>query len=1293
MPIVIKEIFSSDPISEALEKINFNFDQLILSGGGPPGPIGPIGLPGVAGPQGLRGDHWQVGGASGSLGFTGPTSDHGPNFGNLQDSDSWVDANGNVWIWQGGATDSWVYSGVNITGPTGVVGPTGGSTDLQMYLGHTGGAASSSSYLPSTIGPTSVSAGDANFFILNKIDVNSFLLGDPAWAYNKLTNFGNIDLVNSNTGSTSSQRMLPKQAIIQSGIDYSGFGGLAIGAYGLTGASTSTLNDYKGGSAQASTVNGNSFFNAGWKIRLNTNSTYSHVFNLKTGFNDIEIQSGDINSSLGTTTGKISVISNTIELKGITETDPIRFTTGPTYSRFRDLLAVGFDTTTDTTVLPGIIVADGYTNRFIVGGDSRIHGVLRVGNRSTATNQIYIGTERLVAGNSEINFYGGVANTGLFQIQRSSGVNGDASISNTGTGSILINNSASNILFTTAASSGFVAFQNNSLVETARFDTVNNRLGIGTVSPATTLHVNSPLGINQTNIATFSNKVNTSYTAIVAANAATTVTSWTDGSNILEFVPSIPLSTGMTGNGIIGTYIGNLKFQTGYRQDRMIITENLGYVGIGTNTPTDRLTVGAGDISLPYGNSIRARGFAYSKLIETMYDSVIGNDVTNIYTAGAYAGNIDPKITITSGGNVGIGTTGPASKLHIRSTSNLYQDANIKLEGDIFGNQSIIDFYPFGRDPNAAQNPAGFPVIGPRNENLQGRFGYVGYRESFNTSNSDRRNLFISSDRYNVGVIYNTIANNYRSTQSELGGVRIEAAGIINLRVNQYNSAPANSSAPSAMPTIYNVDMLTIVPGTGIYSGVNFSTVTNTNPRIGINNTAPLAGYILHINGNTLLDGNLVFGGNLSGGGTAANYSIKTLGATSLSIGTQDKTNIFVRWNDGNVGIGNPSTTVKSNQIKNPLSPLQVTIPIGNQNGYVVPDTLSPHTSKHNFGRYIGSLGNYQKGLIMLHPASDGKTPIPYSMCCGKFYILRGGVFGHSGLIIDTIEVDSASGDVINRGVVKANMSADEDGTGTYRTDEETRRDNVFLTTVELGNGDYWVALYIGYVGDGHDVYFDGINTNSGWGSGNYAVNDMYYFHTYTYNGGAGFPFPGTPGGGFYNLSAYTANQTVFTNKYDNYTPIVQGPGPGPNGYNINKYHRGVDVFSGIKFQNEPGEAAIAYIKNKFAFHISFQTSTNVDPSIIFNSGYIGGIENYGPPSSKQIGFWMNRLILPDEHVIFNITPAANYLTNKQLWMIDYGYTFDDPSTNRTYFRLFGVDLPSGVNNYQLQVEGTVWTQ
>ena len=175
MPIVIKELFPSDPLSEALEKINFNFDQVILSGGGPIGPLGPQGVPGIPGPQGDRGDHWQVG-------TTAPTADHGPNYGALKDYDFWISATGQIYYWSVGTT-SWINSGKNLTGPTGSPGVTGGSYEIQMYQGSTGNAntpfsvpavTAAQNYTPGLGGATTVPSGGVDFIIPANIEKNSF---------------------------------------------------------------------------------------------------------------------------------------------------------------------------------------------------------------------------------------------------------------------------------------------------------------------------------------------------------------------------------------------------------------------------------------------------------------------------------------------------------------------------------------------------------------------------------------------------------------------------------------------------------------------------------------------------------------------------------------------------------------------------------------------------------------------------------------------------------------------------------------------------------------------------------------------------------------------------------------------------------------------------------------------------------------------------------------------------------------------------------------------------------------
>ena len=115
MSIIIKELFSSDPLSEALEKINFNFDQVVLSGGGPPGPPGDKGSQGIAGPKGDDGSHW----------FTGASTPIGP----ITD-DFWLKPNGSVWKY---SSSIWNNTGVSLLGSTGSTGISGSAMEIKIY--------------------------------------------------------------------------------------------------------------------------------------------------------------------------------------------------------------------------------------------------------------------------------------------------------------------------------------------------------------------------------------------------------------------------------------------------------------------------------------------------------------------------------------------------------------------------------------------------------------------------------------------------------------------------------------------------------------------------------------------------------------------------------------------------------------------------------------------------------------------------------------------------------------------------------------------------------------------------------------------------------------------------------------------------------------------------------------------------------------------------------------------------------------------------------------------------------
>ncbi len=118
MAITIQELIASDTISQAVDKINFNFDQLLLNGGGPVGPAGPIGPSGPIGGRGERGTEWYEG--TDNPNVTPPTITP------LQ-ADYYLQSNGDVWEYTG---LTWTNTGINLTGPQ---GPTGSSVGWSQF--------------------------------------------------------------------------------------------------------------------------------------------------------------------------------------------------------------------------------------------------------------------------------------------------------------------------------------------------------------------------------------------------------------------------------------------------------------------------------------------------------------------------------------------------------------------------------------------------------------------------------------------------------------------------------------------------------------------------------------------------------------------------------------------------------------------------------------------------------------------------------------------------------------------------------------------------------------------------------------------------------------------------------------------------------------------------------------------------------------------------------------------------------------------------------------------------------
>lgn len=105
-------------------------------------------------------------------------------------------------------------------------------------------------------------------------------------------------------------------------------------------------------------------------------------------------------------------------------------------------------------------------------------------------------------------------------------------------------------------------------------------------------------------------------------------------------------------------------------------TYRTGNVGIGTNTPAEKLDVN-GNITVPFGNFFGTSGTTYKKLLQTGWD-VRNNDYLSFYTAGANAADMTEKMRITMSGSVGIGIADPEAKLHVLDDINIGSILNAK---------------------------------------------------------------------------------------------------------------------------------------------------------------------------------------------------------------------------------------------------------------------------------------------------------------------------------------------------------------------------------------------------------------------------------------------------------------------------------------------------------------------------------------------------------------------------------------------------------------------------------------
>jgi hypothetical protein len=224
-------------------------------------------------------------------------------------------------------------------------------------------------------------------------------------------------------------------------------------------------------------------------------------------------------------------------------------------------------------------------------------------------------------------------------------------------------------------------------------DDTNDRIGIGTGSPGSTLEIEYLLG----NAAISSPNDIASYQLVVDGAGG----SINDGAGIVFTRGAYPtgsivgIDTGPNQQGSLLFFVNGAS-TTEDMQERMRIN-SLGNVGIGTTTPGAKLDI-AGS-----GNSIQLHGTSSQTYISFYNDAASigyigtgggGNDMyLNAYTGHGLIFFADAleKMRIASSGNVGIGTPSPDTKLHLYGGfDNNGTVATLKIE-TLVGDYMLLD--------------------------------------------------------------------------------------------------------------------------------------------------------------------------------------------------------------------------------------------------------------------------------------------------------------------------------------------------------------------------------------------------------------------------------------------------------------------------------------------------------------------------------------------------------------------------------------------------------------------------
>ena len=409
------------------------------------------------------------------------------------------------------------------------------------------------------------------------------------------------------------------------------------------------------------------------------------------------------------------------------------------------------------------------------------------------------------------------------------------------------------------------------------WDATNNRLGIGTATPSTPLHVQTTTGygLRLTGAGIYGGSdsnngagINLSYNAVgnrqfwigdTATNfGVRLINSQMDGFDLgagtsramtLQ-VNGNPLSIGTGATGYSLQVYGNSTLNTSgvfnaasSAGASYLMINNTGNVGIGTTTPSQSLEVSGGAIiASGYGNRAAATGPALEigwTGTTTILQSL--NRTTSIYVPAQYSAlnhsfdtSGSARMTILGGGNVGIGTTTPAGVL------------------DVFSGQTVSDELYFTNQDSAGNN---------QNSNSP-RLNFVGLGatagwgiQAVNTGAYSTKDLVFYG---HTGADYTTYTERVRFTSGGNVGIGTPIPSAALTVAGDIIGTVFNSSATGATSAFQTSAGTFSITGAGnaafqqVALALKAVAVTGTSGGTGVGNamlSATTAGLFLSLNG------------------------------------------------------------------------------------------------------------------------------------------------------------------------------------------------------------------------------------------------------------------------------------------------------------------------------------------------------------------------------------------------------------------------------------------------------------